>query len=158
MGYDIKLLIGRALPEGPEYKQADKPEIDGDVLHWPYLEDAKGKWIPTGRTEIDFRLDIILDLCVIGHGPLGKLVEKAKVKVKKPKTVYKWYFDGDTHEDEDCYGDRFTPVSIEEVVKALEKELKDTKEEPYRRFQWALALLKSMQENGKDIEILFYGH
>jgi len=162
MGYEVKLLIGQTHEEETDYKKADKPVIDNNALYWPYLEDEKGEWIPSGRTKTWFSLMATLDLCKIGDGPLSKLVEKAKIKAKKPKHFYYVYLDGNTEEEEDCYGDHFKPVEIAEVIKALEQEqaLEASKgENRYRRFVWALGLLKAIQsQDGEHVKVLFYGH
>ena len=160
MGYDVTMKIGRAIAPGPEYKRSETPEIDGNKLYFPYVEDENKKWIKTGRTEIQFFGDIILDLCVIGEGPLMKLVDKSRVKLKKPTTVYKWYDDGDNDTEKDSYGDRWVPVEIDKVIVALKKQLAldSQKEQPYRRFLWALGLLEAMRDTASDMVVLFHGH
>jgi len=163
MGYEVKLLIGEVSKHlEPDYKRSETPEIDGNTLYYPYLEDKNKKWIPNGREKRRFQIMGTLDLCKIGSGPLAKLIEKSTVKAKKPKQYIYWYPDGNTEEEEDCYGDRFKPVSVKEVVKALEEEVAEAEakgEEQYRRFVWALGLLRAMQDYaGSELSVLFYGH
>lgn len=163
MGYEIKLLVGEPSKTWePDYKRVETPEVDGNTLYWPEVKDEKGNPIKTGREKKWFSLMATLDLCKIGDGPLAKLVEKSKVKAKKPKQFYYWYFDGNTEEEKDCYDERFLPVPVSEVVKALEKEIeleeKSADKFHYRRFAWALGLLKAIEEEGSDLKVLFYGH
>ena len=70
-------------------------------------------------------------------------------------------FDGDALIGLDCYGSYRKFVPIDDVIKALEKEL--SKGQPYRRFTAAFALLQDIKEGFHDTDTtkvgcLFYGH
>jgi len=41
------------------------------------------------------------------------------------------------------------------VVEALKKDAKD---DDYRRFKWALALLEAMKDDSERLSVLLYGH
>jgi len=93
-----------------------------------------------------------IDLSKIGNCPLGTLMSENQTK----KPVVYWYgIDGDTTITEDKYGESYLPIPIKLVVKALEKCVAG---DDYMRFKWALALLKSMQDDTEDITVLAYGH
>jgi len=42
-------------------------------------------------------------------------------------------------------------------VQALEKDMAE-EEEKYRRFEWAYALLKVMEDDPEELSVLLYGH
>ena len=93
-----------------------------------------------------------IDLSKIGTCPLEKLMFENQTK----KPVVFWYgTDGNTTITEDRYGESYLPIPIKLVVKAVEKCVAG---DDYRRFKWALALLKSMQGNTEDISVVAYGH
>lgn len=152
MGYEIKLKIGAFTRPDKEWKEGSPILEDGQV-GYPLLQDKKGNFIATGRTELSLMQAVEIDLCCVGSGALMKLIEKSKVK-KKSKKVYKWW-EGNRKEEEDLYGSSFKPVSINAVLKAIEA---DNVKEQYRRFDWAVALLKSMKISGKEMQVIFYGH
>ncbi len=61
----------------------------------------------------------------------------------------------------DCYGDFLSVIPIDEFITALEEELRVN--EPYRRFQWALVLLKSIRDtwdegHKEDLAVVTFGH
>ncbi len=63
----------------------------------------------------------------------------------------------------DCYGDFLGVMDIDDFIFALEEDLKS--DEKYRRFEWALALLKAIKASwvGREAEIcklkvITYGH
>lgn len=57
---------------------------------------------------------------------------------------------------EDKYGSFLGIIDVDDMIAALEK---DYKEEGYRRFKWALDLLKSIKETwSEDLTIITYGH
>lgn len=72
-------------------------------------------------------------------------------------TIPYYYFadDGDRTIDEDKYGDKLKPIPVKTVVDALSK---DVREDKYRRFVWALKLLKEMVKDSENICVMFYGH
>ncbi|RJQ26747.1 hypothetical protein C4577_03065 [Candidatus Parcubacteria bacterium] len=59
---------------------------------------------------------------------------------------------------EDCYGDWLGVIEIDDMIQALEEDLKG--EEKYRRFQWALVLLKSIKETYPEggLKVITFGH
>lgn len=155
MGYEVKLIIGYATSPTPEYKNSEKGEIDGDYIYYPTLKDKNGKDIKTGRQEYTFLTAAEIDLKKIGAGALADLVDKnEKQAAKDEKNVYKW-FNGNTLIEEDCYGKKKIPVPIKDVIKAIETD----NTESYRRYDWALALLKSMETTSPgEFSVIFYGH
>jgi hypothetical protein len=60
---------------------------------------------------------------------------------------------------EDKYGDNLGVIDIDDFIAALEE---DYEKEEYRRFKWAIDLLKSIKESYKDIKrdvkVITYGH
>lgn len=81
-------------------------------------------------------------------------VSKLAAHHKGNPTVY-WYFDGNTRETEDGYGDKPIPLPIGTVLEALQK---DVKTDDYRRFKWAMALLEAMKDDKEQLSVLLYGH
>ena len=45
--------------------------------------------------------------------------------------------------------------AMKTVITALEK---DAANDDYRRFKWALALLKSMKDDPENIKVMLFGH
>lgn len=159
MGYEIKLIIGKASETGsPEYEEdKNKPFDDGSGFEWK--KDEHGKPIPTGRTSFYFRVMAELDLCKIGHGsdPLVDLIDKTQKEAMADKyRVFEFYGtgEGDKAVQEDKYGVKFLPVSVRDLLTALQSR----KGEDYRRFDWAIALLESMKDDIEGIQVIFYGH
>jgi hypothetical protein len=59
---------------------------------------------------------------------------------------------------EDCYGDPLGVIPIQEFLEALKE---DNEREPYRRYQWAIAMLEAIIGGFTDTKRLFvvtYGH
>lgn len=165
MGYEITLKIGKTTMAVDECKCSDKYIVDGEGenahVYYPYLKDNRGNTIPTGRREIAFISYADADLCKIGDGPLDDLRKKSVNKDKK--LVYKWFNGSNSEISEDSYGDKWKPVPLNAVVKALETEIKATPagEEPYRRFVWALALCKAVKNTATsptEFSVMFEGH
>jgi len=74
------------------------------------------------------------------------------------KPLVYWYADdGNTRMTKDRYDSMPIPIPIEDVIKALKK---DIKEGSYRRFHWALSLLLTMRETneGEELSVLFFGY
>ncbi len=157
MGYELKLKIGHLMVARPEYKRQEKYVLDGDYAYRPMLKDDNGKFIPSGRTESTFLQVAMLNLCKIYDSNTYALAMKSKVKTKEPKHVIKWFVDANNETDTDNYGDRFKTISLNLVIAALEKDVKQFPE--YRRFHWALGLCKAIQENDpEDLMVLFEGY
>jgi hypothetical protein len=155
MGYEIKLIIGKSLPSMAEIKRQTEPVIDNNTVYFPYVKDEKGDFVHTGKQEIDFLTVAELDLCKIGDGALLKLIVKNQAKAKADKkNVHKCY-QGDATLEKDCYGEPFLPEDLEKVIHAIEE---DNVHEKYRRFDWALALLKSIHDTSPfQYNVIFYG-
>jgi hypothetical protein len=133
MGYDVRMIIGEV---HPEHDRRNKPL----------------SWVSVMAT---------LDLCVIGDK--GKLPPLVRASLKKKSEGYYWYADnGNTKVRKDCYGEFPTPVPLKDVLEALEEDVRNDTER-YRRFRWALALIRSLWETESEhksdsIKVLFYGH
>ncbi len=97
-----------------------------------------------------------VDMCRLGDSALFELPWENNTPDKN-----KWYFyapcgDGDTQVTEDRYGTRFRPVPLTDVITALEM---DTTNTDYCRIKWALALLKSIQENSnEELTVILWGY
>ena len=166
MGYEIRIRVGEACLRSPERKHSTTPQIEGEgenaYVWYPYLKDVEGEYIPTGRMEYSFLTAAVMDLCKCGDGPLDKL--RARCKNKNEKIVYKWCEGGNTQVSEDGYGDRYKPVSLSLVIKALKEQIALEGKNPYRRFAWALAMCEAIektQENHKgarQFTVLFEGY
>lgn len=163
MGYEIKLIVGKASHPCTEYEVEDQAILDDNLAYFPTKKDEKGAYIETGRIEVYFQTYAMVDLCC--PGPDTHLL---KLDWKNTDKHVVWYFyeDGNTAVKQDGYGDSPQPIPVEEVIEALEKDLVESLEgypgsegDPdsggYRRFKWAIALLKSMDD---DTQVLFHGH
>ena len=148
MGYETKLFIGKSSFTEDEIAKGDMVISDGEAYK-PYLKNDKGEFVKTGKVRTYFMVYAMIDLCKCGDGNLLNLDWKNKDESR----IWYWY-DGDTERTEDCYGDNPKPVSLAAVIDALEKD----NSERYRRFDWALALLKSMVDDKDEIQVLLYGH
>lgn len=131
-----------------------------------------------------------MDLCKCGNGAVGRLVGKYIKSAKQSRRKFGLYARNpqrqneavdflrelaegrddkeainklaadieDGYITEDCYGDPLGVIPIEEFVQALKE---DNEHEPYRRYQWAIALLESIIGGYNDTTRLFvvtYGH
>lgn len=152
MGYETRLIIGRAGTPSDEIKTGELTISDGEAYR-PYLKDEFGRYIKTGRTEVYFMEYASIDLCKCGYDS-----EISKIDWKNTDKNIFWYYygsDGNTPIIEDCYGGKSEPVPIKDVIAALEKDVESSE---YRRFKWALALLKSMDDDSEELTVMFYGH
>ena len=137
MGYELHLKVGR-ICEGVR-----------DLT-------KKEKW---------FRDDCVIDLSKCGDSNVGRLASKHLLQKGKP-LVYWYEGNDDTAQTEDPYGYKPTPIPTEEVIEALRKDVLvldyGDNDRPYRRFEWALALLEAIdkRDNGKKKEfcVIFNGH
>jgi hypothetical protein len=160
MGYDVRLLIGETCNalNRPEWERETEPKIDNGYLWYPYKKDAKDNYIETGRVESIFMTVAMVELCKTGYsGAVMKLIEKTDKEAKaNTKLVYKWYRDGNTLDETDCYGAKKIPIAMDVVIAAIQK---DNKGEGYRRFDWALGLLNAMQKTSpNEFQVILYGH
>lgn len=163
MGYEVRLRIGwlgykdREIKRSPIYKVEESGETA--YVWYPSEKKANGDLIFTKRMERHFFMVAMVDLCRIGTGPLEMLLSECKVRNKNPRSVIKWHDSSNSSTDKDAYGDRFKPVSLSKVIKALNEELKG---EPYNRFAYALALCEAVKadntDNTRNCIVLFEGH
>lgn len=157
MGYEIKMIVGKtALSGSPEYAQdKSKPFDDGSGFEWQ--RDERGNPVPTGRTMHWFQEMAMVDLCKLGYqdDALNRLIADSHKKAKTDPLNVHYFFgsDGNTQITEDRYGSGMTPVPIADVLAAMEKYA-----DYYRRTRWALALLRSMEEDAEGLEVLFFGY
>jgi len=159
VGYEIKLLIGHPCGFSPEHERTTTPIIEGKgenaYVWYPHKKDGD-KYIETGREESTFLIAAMVDLCKVDYsGPIHKLRETALNTDKKK--IYKYFTGGNTEVSEDSYGDKYKPVAIGLVIKAIEEEIATNG--GYRRLEWALKLLRSVKKTSKDeFSVLFCGH
>jgi len=151
MGYETRMYVGKSGHSNPEFEHETQAVLDVDYAYFPLKKDANDKPIPTGRTEIYFDVYAMVDMRKVGGSNLLKLDW-----INKESGTVVWYHygeeGGNNPTKEDRYGDYPKPLKICDVIDALEK---DAAEDEYRRFNWALALLKDMPE---DTEVLLYGY
>jgi hypothetical protein len=158
MGYEIKLIIGKtsSISNKEHVEDMTKPFSDGSGFEWK--KDADGNPVFTGRTETFFDCMAEVDLCKVGEGKVSSLVgEVQKMAEKNADKCFYFYgtTDGNKSAKEDRYGDKLHPVPISDVLSALEA---DAELDDYRRFRWAIALLKSMKDDSEGLEVMFWGH
>jgi len=126
----------------------------GNVHQSDILKNEKGqRW---------FSEECVIDLSKCGESNVGKL---AGDYMTKGKALLYWY-ENDKEVTEDACGGKPTPIPTREVIEALCKDVKvldhGNNDRPYRRFEWALALLEAIdkRDNGKKKEfcVIFNGH
>ncbi len=135
MGYETELVIGRA--------------------HTPFPRETKS-W---------FRVDATIDLRNCGSCHLLCLDWK---RTQEDIAEYYWYAptgDGSTEISIDPYDTQSKAIPIKLVIEALEKDFEKSKADyetgkGYRRFRWALGLLKAMIEDdgGEELSVIIFGH
>ena len=153
MGHETKLLIGVAASTAHDEHELGDPELDGDGVYRPMLKDGKGNFICTGRKQTYFFIYATVDLCKCGYESNIHKIDKIN---KDESHCWYWYNGGGQEVKKDCYDEELKPVPIEIIIDALEK---DAANDDYRRFKWALALLKAMKNDGEDkMTVLLYGH
>jgi hypothetical protein len=154
MGYETRLIIGRSCHTSDEIERGDLVIEDGETCR-PWLKDGKGEFIKTGRKATYFMVYAEIDLCKCGY--LSEINKLDRIN-KDESHFWEWYGSGDGNKEitEDAYGEKPKPLPLSVVVDALEKDAKDN---DYRRFKWALGLLKSMQDDAEEnLSVLLYGH
>ena len=104
-----------------------------------------------------FQLISTLELCKTGKSAIWDLPWK-----NETPDEMKWYWyaptgDGNQQQYEDRYGDEPQPVPVADVLEALEE---DALQDNYRRFKWAIALLKSIQDTSpnSNFPVLYWSH
>jgi len=109
-----------------------------------------------------FQVYAIVDMCKMGY---DNVISRLSAHLgEKAEPVVYWYAptgDGDTVITEDSYGDKPKPVPIKDVIAALEETMEQEKlagEYAYRRFKWAYALLKAMEDDSEELSVLMYGY
>jgi hypothetical protein len=158
MGYETKLIIGKASQASPEWALSDQLYKDGSGFE--PLRDAKGNILHTGRTEHWFQIMAMVDLCKLGHADdsLNRLLHQSHKTAKEQNKAHVYYFydsDGNTQVKEDRYGDGMWPVPIKDVLDAMKAS---EGAQTYRRLVWAIALLEAMVKDSENLQVLFYGY
>lgn len=97
-----------------------------------------------------------IDMCKLGNCALMELDYQNK---EDDDLVWEFYApagDGNTPVSEDRYGGIPKPIPIMDVIAALAK---DTTTDGYRRFHWALSLLKAIEESSNEtLHVMLWGH
>lgn len=150
MGYETKLVIGEEGFTSDEIKRGELVIEDGEAYR-QYIKDEYDNFVRTGKKETYFSVIATIDLCKCGY---DSAISEIDFK-NNDESHFWYYYDGNEKTVNDCYGDKSKPVSIGEVVKALEKDVKNS---DYRRFKWALDMLKSMESSDPSLKVMFYGH
>jgi len=161
MGYEINLLVGKSrLREDELQKDMDHPFEDG--IGHPYKKDDKGNYITTGRKQSWFQIMAQVDLCRLGYqdDPLNSFINswhERAIELKDREVTYFYGLgDGDKKITEDGYGTPIIAAPIKGCLEAMKQSHNPS--DPYRRFEWALALLESMEKDPEALEVVFYGH
>ena len=157
MGYDTHIVVVQECSPMAEY-QLDKTKPYSDGSGYPAKKDENNHHIKTGRNEIAL-LDIAsIDLCKIGDSHLNKVHGDALAKAKEHQTEKFYYRYGSNNSKitEDPYGD---PLCVAPMADCLEALQKDCNEDGYRRNEWALALLTSIEDSdvSDKFSVAFYG-
>ena len=137
MGYELYMKVGKV------------PETD-------ILKNKRG--------QLWFDEECVIDLCKCGgDSNVGKLA--GDYMISKGKALLYW-FENDKMVTEDSYGDKPTPIPTKEVIEALRTDVLvldyGNNDRPYRRFEWALALLEAIDKRDnrkkKEFCVIFNGH
>jgi len=126
----------------------------GNVHQSDILKNEKG--------QLWFSEECVIDLSKCGESNVGKL---AGDYMTKGKALLYWY-ENEKEMTEDACGGKPTPIPTKEVIEALRKDVKvldhGENDRPYRRFEWALALLESIEKRDnrerKEFSVIFVGH
>jgi hypothetical protein len=157
MGYELKMYVGKPGQRGAELERdKSKPFADGSGYDWK--RDAQGKPVPTGRTEVYFMVYAMIELSKIGYSgdPLNRLVSEyfGKANAEAATVHYFYGADGNLAIKEDRYSAKMWPIPLAEVLEAMKAS---RKAEPFRRIEWAIALLEAMANDG-EMAVMFFGH
>ena len=118
----------------------------------------------TIQEKIWFSEDCVIDLMKCYDSNVGRLAGENLFTKGEP--VLFWY-ENDQAQTEDCYGGKPRPIPTKEVIEALRKDVKVLLDHgdsnlPYRRFEWALALLEAIENRDdgekKEFCVIFVGH
>lgn len=137
MGYEIKLMIGKA------YESQRGPARD-------YRVDPPRD---LGFEETYFRSYAEIDLCKLDYS--GEFHARMREWKNNDKTHLWFFLAGNNKVREDCYSDRYVPQRVSVVLKALKA---DRERGEYRRLDWAIALLESMVDDREELKVLVFGH
>lgn len=175
MGYELKLYVMMPYVDQPKYNPEDKMSVPrGQLLamvdlckpgydsHIMKLDEEEPKlpklalWTLNPDDQESF-----VEAC-------REMSEKLKRENADPPTGYSWdslekaiNMCEDGIVTKDRYDRLFRVHPIDDVIQALEK---DQAEDPFRRFMWALSLMKAIKESFKDSihkdhpVVLFYGY
>jgi len=90
-----------------------------------------------------------IDLCKVGSS--SKLWD---IDGLNKNDDFKYYYHNDNSEVfEDGYSQKFKPVKIQIVIRAIRESFK---EDPYCRYRWALSLLEEMESDYNDLKVILY--
>lgn len=115
-----------------------------------------GSTFNADQNEIYFQVYGTIDMCKMGRSAIHDLPTVNETPEKK-----RWYFfppagDGDAQVFKDRYGAFPRPVPIEDVIAALEKDVETS---DFRRFKWALGMLRAMSSTGNEqLSVLSWGY
>lgn len=157
---EIKLFIGKSCLRGDELER-DKEHPFSDGSGFPYKKDADGNYIKTGRTEAWFKIMAEIELCKLGYqkDALNTLISETQKTARENKHRERFYvygLDGNQEFETDPCGDPLSPVPVKSVLQAMESSRVET--DPYRRTEWAIALLSVMAKDPENLEVMFWGH
>lgn len=153
MGYETKFIIGVRCQKSDELKLHKNLRLDGDKQSaYRPMCLRNGKPIKTGKKSTYFMIYATIDLSKCSYdSQIMKLNRE-----NKNENDYVYFYQGDTLIKTDLYDSYMNPIPIADVIAALEI---DYENDDYRRYRWALDLLKSMNiDANNEIEVLFYGH
>jgi len=107
--------------------------------------------------KFNFLCDITINLSCCGDSNINNVAQDSFSDEALPKV--EWY-EGDKTITEDGYGKKPSPVLLAKIIEALKK---DTAQDNYRRFQWALATLEAVDridsnEEAKEFSAIFEGY
>ncbi len=159
MGYEIKLIIGKASNVKSDEREKDLTKPYDDGSGYECKKDKDGNDVLTGRTLVWFNVMAELDLCKLGYqdDQLNRLIAQSHNTAKaNPKTVHEFYgtTEGNQAATEDRYGSGLWPVPIRDVLTAIA----GVEDQEYRRLKWAKALLESMADDPEELQVMFWGH
>ena len=153
MGYETRLLIGRSTTPHKGVKKGDYFLDEYNNLDREYIKGEDGEFIYTDRMESYFMIYATIDLCKVGC----LLPNELRFNTNPDKHVNYWY-EGGKECMEDSYGKYPSVVKLNVVLDAIKELQEENGDEPYRRFDWAIALLESMSKGKEELEVLLVGY
>lgn len=165
MGYELKMFIVKksfpctsirlGLIDGKVYNVFER-EVEG-VEEMYYYPDGNTRAIVPFNAHVIYRssfMDIIgmVDLCKPTYLNISSIC-----KFEDSDGTYMYGLNGGTLIGLDSYGDYRRFVPLDKCIKAMKESNEDN---PYRRYDIALAMMKAVKKGfkGDDIGCVFYGH